>query len=670
MAEAEDVIVDAARHATSYAQALLRRRRAVQGAPVLGVLDAAPRLDLLLTAVHQAQWTLRVAQPPPPVTLLARWFKRSGRPWRTGSVPACDGAAIWLPRELTGLSRQAAWPVYRAIALQQAQRARLRGAPGAPRLEPGLVRDIYLVLEGLAADGGVLHALPGMHAAITALRAEALARRPVLGAFPECRRPLERWYRGVLAGQPVAMQAATPEQRVQEARALAAGWPMDPVEEPLFKDWWTGEWPTRNGLASIGMSGAGAPAQVDPADDARPVRSARLARRPEIREAEPDEDDARPGAWMVQTAQPHESAEDPMGLQRPSDRDADEAAEAHAESVSELPQARLIRSPQRAHEVLLSDDLPAFARPTPGTADVSADRRAIPYPEWDWHLGAYRDPGVLVWESTGLPGAPEWVAKTMRARQGLLASIRQRFEMLRADRVHLHRQEEGDDLDLEACIEGRADLRAGASMSQKLYRTTRLARRDTAVMVLVDSSGSTDAWVAGNLRIIDVEREALLLLSAALDATGDPHAILAFSGEGPQHVAVRRIKHFDERHGDAVALRIAGLEPERYTRAGAALRHASALLSRQPARHRLLLLLSDGKPNDQDQYEGRYGVEDMRQAVREARQAGQSPFCLTVDRQAASYLPAVFGPHHYALLQQPERLPMALLDWMKRLLVA
>jgi nitric oxide reductase NorD protein len=118
-----------------------------------------------------------------------------------------------------------------------------------------------------------------------------------------------------------------------------------------------------------------------------------------------------------------------------------------------------------------------------------------------------------------------------------------------------------------------------------------------------------------------------------------------------------------------VARRIAGLAPERYTRAGAALRHASRLLGEQPARHRLLLLLSDGKPNDEDDYEGRYGVEDMRQAVREAQQAGQSPFCLTVDRQAAAYLSRVFGLHHYALLQQPQRLPIVLLDWMKRLLV-
>ena len=246
--------------------------------------------------------------------------------------------------------------------------------------------------------------------------------------------------------------------------------------------------------------------------------------------------------------------------------------------------------------------------------------------------------------------------------------IRRQFEMLRAKRVTLHRQDDGDDIDLDACVEPWSDLRAGAAMPQKLYQRSSVARRDTAVLVLVDISGSTDGWLAGERRIIDVEREALLPLSIALSGMGEPYAIVAFSGEGAQRVVVRNVKRFDEAHGEAVALRIAGLEPEHYTRAGAALRHASQLLAKQPARHRLLLLLSDGKPNDCDEYEGRYGVEDTRQAVLEARRAGLSTFCLTVDRQAAAYLPRVFGAHHYALLQQPERLPSVLLDWMKRLL--
>jgi nitric oxide reductase NorD protein len=182
---------------------------------------------------------------------------------------------------------------------------------------------------------------------------------------------------------------------------------------------------------------------------------------------------------------------------------------------------------------------------------------------------------------------------------------------------------------------------------------------------LVDVSGSTDSWVSAHRRVIDVEKEALLLVSTALAAMGDPFAVLAFSGESAGSVTIQTVKSFEEPYGMDVAARIATLEPDAYTRSGTALRHASALLMKQPARHRLLLLLSDGKPNDVDEYEGRYGVEDMQQAVIEAKLQGIHPFCLTVDRQAASYLPRVFGAGFYALLPRPELLPAALLTWLK-----
>lgn len=148
---------------------------------------------------------------------------------------------------------------------------------------------------------------------------------------------------------------------------------------------------------------------------------------------------------------------------------------------------------------------------------------------------------------------------------------------------------------------------------------------------------------------------------------GEPYSVIAFSGEGRHAVSVRQIKGFNEHYSNDIALRISALEPERYTRTGAALRHATANLMKMPAAHRLLLLLSDGKPNDNDDYEGRYGVEDMHMAVTEARLQNIFPFCLTIDRHAANYLPRIFGNNQYALLPKPEQLPKALLDWMKRL---
>jgi len=356
-----------------------------------------------------------------------------------------------------------------------------------------------------------------------------------------------------------------------------------------------------------------------------------------------------------------------MGLQRPTDRDAATAAEEFADALSELPEARLVSVPGKPKEILLSDDAPeARARQAITTQPVEATG-PLYYPEWDCRLGAYRTPGAAVRLLPAVLGPQQWVDDTLAEQRGMLHDIRRRFELLRAQRQRVYRQLDGDELDLAAYVESQADFRAGLPMAQRLYQSERRSRRDLAIMLLVDVSGSTDGWIAPGRRVIDVEREALLLVCIALNGLVAPYSVLAFSGEGPQAVVVRSVKRFDEPYDDVTAQRIAGLEPEYYTRAGAAIRHASALLLREPAEHRLLLLISDGKPNDIDAYEGRYGVEDMRQAVTEARLQGLSPFCLTIDRQAASYLPAVFGAHQYALLPHPQLLPTVLLDWLRRL---
>jgi nitric oxide reductase NorD protein len=317
--------------------------------------------------------------------------------------------------------------------------------------------------------------------------------------------------------------------------------------------------------------------------------------------------------------------------------------------------------------VLLSEDAPQSRAKTP-SALAAEQGRALRYPEWDWGAQAYRENGVTVRVSTGAEGSQAWVDAALDEHRTTANLVKRRFEMLKAHRMRLHKQIDGDDVDLDAYISGYSDFRAGQPMPQGLYLSHRQARRDMAVMLLADISGSTDGWVAASKRVIDVEREALLLVSIALQGMMEPSAILAFSGEGPHGVVVRIVKSFEEPFSPSVARRIAMLEPEHYTRAGAAIRHATAVLMKQPERHRLLLMLSDGKPNDVDEYEGRYGAEDMRQAVMEARLQGIQPFCLTVDRQAAAYLPGIFGVKQYALLPRPELLPTVLLDWMRRLL--
>lgn len=691
MAEAEDVITDAARHATVYARALWRRHRPAPAGPApLQLADVAQRLDLLMAAVFGRSFALRVAQPPPAPSWIGRLLLRHQLPPVHHAFPATDGRSIWLPATFALVETDAlATGRFRTLALLQAMRAERGSADQLPRDAPPLERELYLLLEARAAEQALAQLLPGLAPALATLRREALQQRPRPGAFSASLQPLEELARAVLAPDgggafigalppglaPILFALpATPLQVRQQAQALSAALGGTVVSAPkgtrlLWRDWWMGELRAPPASTRTAAHPGDSGDDNGAADPGKP-RSAHLSRRPEVREEVDEEDGDQPGAWMVQTAQPQEKAEDPMGLQRPTDRDETTASEEFADALSELPEARLVSAPGKPKEVLLSDDPPETRHrgARTGRPDDAPDRRH--YPEWDWRLGAYRDPGATVLLLAAPSGPQQWVEDTLQARRGMLHEIRRRFELLRAQRVRLRKQLDGEDIDLQAYTESHADFRAGLPMAQRLYQTERRSRRDMAVMLLVDVSGSTDGWVAADRRIIDVEREALLLVCIALGGMADPYSVLAFSGEGPQAVVVRSVKDFGERYDNTVAQRIAGLEPEHYTRAGAALRHASALLMAQPAEHRLLLLLSDGKPNDIDDYEGRYGVEDMRQAVTEAKLQGISPFCLTIDRQAASYLPAVFGPHHYALLPRPELLPSVLLDWLRRLVAA
>jgi len=669
--EAEEVITDVARHATVFARELWQRRRkgkADDGRIFLR--DVSHRLDLLIAAVFGAGLPIRFAQAPAPPTFLSKVFRREEWPRHATALPATDGTGIWLPPKLEAGEHDHGVEWYRVMALQQAIRLHRGSAKALPALGSPLEQAIFCVLEARVADEEIGSMLPGMRPSLAAFRLAALQARPPLNHFPQSRRALEEFARTVMSDVFAIKGTQSVEASCESARALASELVRDAPKprgkQLLYLDRWTGELFPFPALREQ-VAGGAPPTEDSPT--ASP-RSARLPRQPKVREATEEEDDKKPGAWMIQTSQPHEQAEDPVGMQRPTDRDEMTAAEDFADALSELPEARLVSTPGRPKEVLLSEEAPAARSKRQGMQAGSDIDTPLRYPEWDYRTGGYREPGSTVHLLPVQEGVQDWVDMALREYRSMLDLIRRRFEMLRTQRLRLRKQIEGEEIDLEAYVDSYTDYKAGLPMGQGLYQTLRPSRRDVAISLLIDISGSTDGWISAGKRVIDVEREALLLVAIALQGLREPYAISGFSGEGPHGVTIRPVKSFEEPYTEAVARRIAALEPEHYTRAGAAIRHCTSTLMLQQAKHRLLLLLSDGKPNDVDEYEGRYGVEDMRQAVTEARLQGISVFCLTIDRQAANYLPAIFGAHHYALLPKPELLPTVLLDWMKRLLSA
>jgi nitric oxide reductase NorD protein len=294
--------------------------------------------------------------------------------------------------------------------------------------------------------------------------------------------------------------------------------------------------------------------------------------------------------------------------------------------------------------------------------------RGQQYAEWDYVTARYRERAVTVHGGRVAEATSNWARTQMSEHAAAIRAIRQRFERLRARRVRLRQQLDGEELDLQACVSALVERRMGRSSDERLYTATRATRQPLAIALLVDVSGSTSSPVGQGQRMIDIEKTALLLASEALAALGDRYSILTFTGRGPLDVRVHTVKEFAESNGDAIRRRIAGLHPGGFSRLGAGLRHATAELTRERVRHRLLLILSDGRPNDLGHYMADYGVEDSRQAINEARARGIHPFCLNVDPEGPEYLARIFGPVGYVTIRRPEQLPRALLQAVRTLI--
>jgi nitric oxide reductase NorD protein len=297
-------------------------------------------------------------------------------------------------------------------------------------------------------------------------------------------------------------------------------------------------------------------------------------------------------------------------------------------------------------------DLPATAE------DDEVLGPGLPLPEWDYRQSRLKPDWCRVLPMAYRDAPPQPLPERLRRPARKLKS---QLAALQPVRRWLKAQPEGSEIDIDACLRLQADRLAGYHFSGAgAYLQQKPTERDLACLVLADLSLSTDAYVSDEQRVVDVIRDSLLLFSEALSTTGDRFAIFGFSSLKRSQVRFYALKDFDSPLDGMVRGRIAAIRPGYYTRMGAAVRHATERLKKQPQSMRLLLMLTDGKPHDIDMYEGRYGIEDTRVALIEAREAGIRPFCVTIDREGASYLPHLFGAGGFTVLRRPEDLPARL----------
>lgn len=275
-------------------------------------------------------------------------------------------------------------------------------------------------------------------------------------------------------------------------------------------------------------------------------------------------------------------------------------------------------------------------------------------PEWDWRQRRLIADHCAVQTLIATPAEPYRPSPALKALAG---RVRRQMALARAAPRRLHGQPDGDELDLDAWVRHHVESAASPQLEEtRVWNRHGRVDRSLATLLLADLSLSTDAYATSDARVIDLIRDALFVFGEALAAGGDPFEMLGFSSVRRQHVRIQHLKGFDEAWGAPVRNRIGAIKPGYYTRLGAAVREATLRLSARPERQRLLLILTDGKPNDLDAYEGRYGLEDTRQAVQEARSAGLTPFCVTIDEAGHDYLPMLFGSKGYALVRRPQDL--------------
>lgn len=313
----------------------------------------------------------------------------------------------------------------------------------------------------------------------------------------------------------------------------------------------------------------------------------------------------------------------------------------------------------RYHE--LSDDEELFDALRPMQAPSEVDR--LPprhYPEWDYRTSSYRPDWVSLYEALHPAGDAALIDRLLAKHAALAGRLQRLLDLLRPqDRVRIRYQEDGSDLDLDIALRSLIDLRSGSTPDPRINFSHRTSGRDLAVLLLLDLSRSLGDKVrssAGEQTVLELGQEAVSLLAWAIERLGDAFAIAGFHSDTRHDVRYLHLKGFSEPWGDAVKRRLAAMRAGDSTRMGAALRHAGHYLQARQAGKKLLLILTDGQPSDVDVADGRLLIEDARKAVGELDQQGIFTYCISLDRQADTYVGDIFG-RRYAVIDRVERLP-------------
>lgn len=535
-----------------------------------------------------------------------------------------------------------------------------------------LVADLFWIIENQRLHGQIASEYPGVIRSWGGFTRYLLDRRPPARYLNQPEKKVEEFLRETL-GQAFSGHARTASASAGESLSAAAELKGRWVSEGLK----TGKY---RGMVPFFPWGKLIAGRIKGAVPGRPAKASNEAQGHASENEKPGSNKEKSSRYAGKREEVDERANENgltlniydkilswaefVNVRRPFDDDPDEDAGKKADSSEELSVSELSR---RTANTFNAEIEKAGSFEDEGSLADDSGEEYFYYPEWDYKRQAYRPRFSRLAEAAVTGEDAGFFERVMREKAGLLREVTRSMEMLSPATRLVGRQTDGASVDLGAAIDAIADLEAGLVPDERLYSSYVKTERDLSALFLVDLSMSTDGW-AGGAKIIDHEKESLVVLCEALRKLRDRYAIYGFSGKTRKGCRFYRVKGFSESYGETVRKRIGALIPYSYTRMGPAIRHATSILSREQTATRLLFILSDGKPNDVDVYEGRWGVEDTRKAIKEAEGAGITPFCLTVDTVGADYLPRIFGKGNYAVVPGVDTLAKKLPELYARII--
>lgn len=578
--------------------------------------------------------------------------------------------------------------------------------------QPALARDLFNIIEGHRIDSAIRRAYPGIRRDMDAIQSASADRRPELGSLPESQAVAEALLQHTLGITPdmtmlpeataglitqaigLLEEMAEPDVGVAAAAALTGRIYImleehlaDPSrraaqQQPAGEQEWDPQQeeqdPSEQGSQEQPQGSGGDDEEYEPLElppfmtpvmeqMVRPETDA-PAQRP-IDQPDTGEDPSSEQEGAAESDSTMSTTQTQVGQGDPEDVAESTSSQGDEEAPPGTADGRTDDAEGSGSDSPNQSGLGDVPQVEPEAVEDDLGEQVFQYDEWDHKIEDYRPGWCTLTEHRQTRTQEGFVASTFHEFGGIVTQIRRNFQLMRPERLRKMRfQEEGDDLDTDGLVEYVVDRRARVSSTSRVYIKRDKKDRDVTTAFVVDMSSSTDRKIDGRKRIIDIEKEALLLMCEALEAIRDEYAIYGFSGSGRDDAQFYVVKELGERYDDRVKGRIGGIYARQKTRMGPAIRHATRRLAAADSHVKLMILLTDGKPYDSDTYQDNtYAQEDTKMALREARREKIHLFCVTVDREGADYLPHMYSDANFVIIDDVRTLPQKLPQLYRRL---